>query len=428
MTDDNLRILVLGSGGREHTLAKICSQSPLVEKVAVAPGNGGMVAEFETFPIGVEDNEAIIGLAKEEGFDLVVVGPEVPLCNGAVDALNAVGILAYGPNESAARLEGSKAFSKDFFARHAIPTAKYGNFSDVEKALEYLGTCSFPIVVKASGLAAGKGVLICQTLEEAEAAARDMLAGSSFGESGREVVIEEFLDGEEASLHLICSGESYLALPMSQDHKKVGEGDQGLNTGGMGAYAPTRLVSPKMLRDYEETIVRPTLSGLKAEGIEFRGTLYVGLMLTADGPKVLEFNVRFGDPETQVILPLLADDLVPLLLASARGDELPEKVNFKDASAMVVVLASAGYPESYPKGEPISVPEVLPDGSQLIHAGTKLNESGKLVTAGGRVLGAVGIGATLREAKEKANELCESVHFDSKYFRRDIGRREFSRP
>ena len=427
MNDKNLKVLVLGSGGREHTLARICARSPIVEKVSVAPGNGGMAEEFETFATGVEDNDAIVSLAKAEGFDLVIVGPEVPLCNGAVDALNEAGIAAYGPNKSAARLEGSKAFSKDFFARHNIPTAAYGNFSEIEPALEYLSSCDLPIVVKASGLAAGKGVLICQSKEEAKEAVRDMLAGSSFGESGLEVVIEEFLEGEEASLHLICSGESYLSLPMSQDHKKVGEGDVGLNTGGMGAYAPTRLVTPEMLAQYEESIVRPTLAGLKAEGIEFRGTLYVGLMLTPNGPKVLEFNVRFGDPETQVILPLLDEDLVPLLLASARGEELPASVRFKDAYAMVVVLASAGYPESYPKGEPISAPSDFSDDSQLIHAGTKLDAEGNCVTAGGRVLGAVGMGATLQEARERANAVCDSVDFTSKYFRRDIGHREFSR-
>lgn len=427
MNDKNLKVLVLGSGGREHTLARICARSPIVEKVSVAPGNGGMAEEFETFATGVEDNDAIVSLAKAEGFDLVIVGPEVPLCNGAVDALNEAGIAAYGPNKSAARLEGSKAFSKDFFARHNIPTAAYGNFSEIEPALEYLSSCDLPIVVKASGLAAGKGVLICQSKEEAKEAVRDMLAGSSFGESGLEVVIEEFLEGEEASLHLICSGESYLSLPMSQDHKKVGEGDAGLNTGGMGAYAPTRLVTPEMLAQYEESIVRPTLAGLKAEGIEFRGTLYVGLMLTPNGPKVLEFNVRFGDPETQVILPLLDEDLVPLLLASARGEELPASVRFKDAYAMVVVLASAGYPESYPKGEPISAPSDFSDDSQLIHAGTKLDAEGNCVTAGGRVLGAVGMGATLQEARERANAVCDSVDFTSKYFRRDIGHREFSR-
>ena len=371
MNDKNLNILVLGSGGREHTLAKVCSRSDCVGKVMVAPGNGGMSDEFEAHDLNIEDNSEIVRLAKQQQVDLVVVGPEVPLCNGAVDALNEAGILAYGPDRAGARLEGSKAYTKDFLNKYGIPTAAYGNFSEIEPALAYLGKLALPVVVKASGLAAGKGVLICQTLEEAEEAVRDMLAGESFGDSGKEVVIEEFLEGEEASLHLICSGESFVAMPMSQDHKKVGEGDTGLNTGGMGAYAPTQLVTPEMLAEYEESIVRPTLAGLKSEGVDFRGTLYVGLMLTSEGSKVLEFNVRFGDPETQVILPLLADDLVPLLLQSARGEDMPEKVAFKNESSMVVVLTSDGYPESYPKGETIRIAEEIPRGSEVIHAGTQ---------------------------------------------------------
>ena len=427
MNDKNLNILVLGSGGREHTLAKVCSRSDCVGKVMVAPGNGGMSDEFEAHDLNIEDNSEIVRLAKQQQVDLVVVGPEVPLCNGAVDALNEAGILAYGPDRAGARLEGSKAYTKDFLNKYGIPTAAYGNFSEIEPALAYLGELALPVVVKASGLAAGKGVLICQTLEEAEEAVRDMLAGESFGDSGKEVVIEEFLEGEEASLHLICSGESFVAMPMSQDHKKIGEGDTGLNTGGMGAYAPTQLVTPEMLAEYEQSIVRPTLAGLKSEGVDFRGTLYVGLMLTSEGAKVLEFNVRFGDPETQVILPLLADDLVPLLLQSARGEDMPEKVAFKNESSMVVVLTSAGYPESYPKGETIRIAEEIPRGSEVIHAGTQKNQAGEIVSAGGRVLGAVGTGETLALAREKAYALCGLIDFPSKFFRNDIGHREFSR-
>ena len=427
MNDKNLNILVLGSGGREHTLAKVCSRSDCVGKVMVAPGNGGMSDEFEAHDLNIEDNSEIVRLAKEQQVDLVVVGPEVPLCNGAVDALNEAGILAYGPDRAGARLEGSKAYTKDFLNKYGIPTAAYGNFREIEPALAYLGKLALPVVVKASGLAAGKGVLICQTLEEAEEAVRDMLAGESFGDSGKEVVIEEFLEGEEASLHLICSGESFVAMPMSQDHKKVGEGDTGLNTGGMGAYAPTQLVTPEMLAEYEQSIVRPTLAGLKSEGVDFRGTLYVGLMLTSEGAKVLEFNVRFGDPETQVILPLLADDLVPLLLQSARGEDMPEQVAFKNESSMVVVLTSAGYPESYPKGETIRIAEEIPRGSEVIHAGTQKNQAGEIVSAGGRVLGAVGTGETLALAREKAYALCGLIDFPSKFFRNDIGHREFSR-
>ncbi|MEC8791673.1 MAG: phosphoribosylamine--glycine ligase [Verrucomicrobiota bacterium] len=427
MNDKNLNILVLGSGGREHTLAKVCSRSDCVGKVMVAPGNGGMSDEFEAHDLNIEDNSEIVRLAKEQQVDLVVVGPEVPLCNGAVDALNEAGVLAYGPDRAGARLEGSKAYTKDFLNKYGIPTAAYGNFSEIEPALAYLGKLALPVVVKASGLAAGKGVLICQTLEEAEEAVRDMLAGESFGDSGKEVVIEEFLEGEEASLHLICSGESFVAMPMSQDHKKVGEGDTGLNTGGMGAYAPTQLVTPEMLAEYEQSIVRPTLAGLKSEGVDFRGTLYVGLMLTSEGAKVLEFNVRFGDPETQVILPLLTDDLVPLLLQSARGEDMPEKVAFKNESSMVVVLTSAGYPESYPKGETIRIAEEIPRGSEVIHAGTQKNQAGEIVSAGGRVLGVVGTGETLALAREKAYALCGLIDFPSKFFRNDIGHREFSR-
>jgi len=427
MNEENLKILVIGSGGREHTLAKICNKSEKVEKVIVAPGNGGIAKEFDTVPLDVENNEEILSTAKRMGIDFVVVGPEVPLCNGAVDILSNAGIPAYGPNKSAARLEGSKAFTKDFLAKHKIPTASYGNFQTCESAIEYLSKCELPVVVKASGLAAGKGVIICNTREEADCAVKDMLEGSSFGESGKEVVIEEFLEGEETSLHLICSGENYVTLPMSQDHKKIGEGDIGLNTGGMGAYAPTKLVSQEMLASYEESIVRPTLAGLKEDGIDFRGTLYIGLMLTSNGPKVLEFNVRFGDPETQVILPLVDQDLVPVLIDSALGNDLPEQLTVKNKSAIVVVLASKGYPESYPKGEVIHLPEELPVDSEIIHAGTTLNENNLIVSAGGRVLGAVGMGESLQSARIQAYKLCESIGFTSKYYRKDIAHREFSR-
>ena len=427
MNEKNLNILVLGSGGREHTLAKICSQSPLVDEVLVAPGNGGIEQEFRVLPVAVEDNESILNIAKEEEVDFVVVGPEVPLCNGVVDALNIAGVLAYGPDAACARLEGSKAFSKDFLARHNIPTAEYGNFCEVEPALEYLQSCALPVVVKASGLAAGKGVIICNSKEEAETEIHDMLSGNRFGASGSEVVIEEFLEGEEASLHLICSGENYVTLPMSQDHKKVGEGDTGPNTGGMGAYAPTSLVSPSMLAEYEESIVRPTLAGLKSEGMEFRGTLYIGLMLTKSGPKVLEFNVRFGDPETQVILPLVDQDLVPVLISSAKGEPLPDQLKIKQEFALVVVLASEGYPGNYPKGDTITPPSPLPPSTLLIHAGTASRPDGSVVSSGGRVLGAVGTGKSLQDARNSAYELCKSVAFSSKYYRKDIGHREFSR-
>jgi phosphoribosylamine--glycine ligase len=427
MKEKDLKILVIGSGGREHTIAKICANSPLAQEVIVAPGNGGISKEFTTFPINAENNQEILDLVSREKIDFVVVGPEVPLCNGVIDALEEAGINAYGPCKSAALLEGSKAYTKDFLAKYNIPTASYGNFQQIEPAIKYLSTCQFPVVVKASGLAAGKGVLICENLSEAEDAVKDMLSGSSFGDSGKEVVIEEFLSGEEASLHLICSGESYVTLPISQDHKKIGDGDTGLNTGGMGAYAPTQLVTGEMLADYEKSIVRPTLAGLKAEGIEFRGTLYIGLMLTQNGAKVLEFNVRFGDPETQVILPLIDEDLLPILIKSSLGSTLPDQLKIKEKSAMVVVLASKGYPESYPKGEVITEPIEIPAGAQIIHAGTKLNSNNENITNGGRVLGAVGVGNSLLDAKNNAYKVCELVNFKSKYFRKDIGHKEFSR-
>ena len=288
MSDENLKILVIGSGGREHTIAKECAKSPRVDKVMVTPGNGGISKEFTTFSVSWKIMRASES-AQNECVDLVVVGPEVPLCNGVVDALIAKGILAYGPDASGARLEGSKAYTKDFLAKYAVPTAAYGNFSQVEPALQYLMECDLPVVVKASGLAAGKGVLICETMDDARDAVKDMLSGESFGESGKEVVIEEFLEGEEASLHLICSGESYVAMPMSQDHKKVGDGDTGPNTGAMGAYAPTSVVTPRCLPGTRRKLFAQLSLG-QTEGVDFRGTLYVGLMLTENGPKVLEFN------------------------------------------------------------------------------------------------------------------------------------------
>ena len=364
-----------------------------------------MSDEFEAHDLNIEDNSEIVRLAKAQQVDLVVVGPEVPLCNGAVDALNEAGILAYGPIGAGRVSKEARRTPRTFSTNTASPPrpteiSVRSNPPRPSRKARPAG-CG-------QGQRAGRrqGVLICQTLEEAEEAVLDMLAGESFGDSGKEVVIEEFLEGEEASLHLICSGESFVAMPMSQDHKKVGEGDTGLNTGGMGAYAPTQLVTPEMLAEYEQSIVRPTLAGLKSEGVDFRGTLYVGLMLTSEGAKVLEFNVRFGDPETQVILPLLADDLVPLLLQSARGEDMPEKVAFKNESSMVVVLTSAGYPESYPKGETIRIAEEIPRGSEVIHAGTQKNQAGEIVAP----WACLGRGDTLALARE-AYALCGLIDF-----------------
>ena len=428
MSDSSLlNVLVVGSGGREHALVKKCLQSPLTGKVIAAPGNGGMASEAECFDVSVEEIEGIVALAQAQGIGLVVVGPEVPLSLGLVDALVAVGIPAYGPNAAGAQLESSKAFCKDFFAKHNIPTAAYGNFTEIAAALAYLEEHPAPIVIKASGLAAGKGVIMAETQNEAIAAVKDMLEGDAFGNSGKEIVIEETLYGEEASIHVIASGKDFVCLPPSQDHKRAGEGDTGLNTGGMGAYTPTSRVTPAMQAEIEEKVIKPTLAGLKADGIDYRGTLYAGLMLTDQGVKVLEYNVRFGDPETQVLLPMVADDLVPILLASARGESLPAKLEFHDGAAIVVVLAAGGYPGSYAIGNPITFPKSLPASAAIVHAGTTRDPDGTIRTAGGRVLGVSSQAPTLKAAAKLAYKVCDQVKFEDKFLRRDIGHRELNR-
>jgi len=422
-----LNILVVGSGGREHAFVQKCLQSPLADQVFATPGNGGMASEVECFNVAVEDITGLVELAKDKKIGLVIVGPEIPLSLGLVDALQAVGIPAYGPNKTGAQLESSKAFCKDFFARHNIPTANYAKFTEVEPALEYLKSHPAPIVIKASGLAAGKGVIMANTQDEASEAIKDMLVDGAFGESGAEIVIEETLYGEEASIHAIVSGDDFVCLPSSQDHKRAGEGDTGLNTGGMGAYSPTSRISPEMQSQIERDVIRPTLDGFKKDGIDFRGTLYAGLMLTEQGVKVLEYNVRFGDPETQVLLPMIADDIVPVLLASAKGEKLPNSLNFKPGAAIVIVLAAGGYPGSYKKGEVISFPQEIPSGTAIVHAGTKRAADGTISTNGGRVLGISAQASNLQTAAELAYLVCDQVEFESKYLRRDIGHRELTR-
>ncbi|MEC8333397.1 MAG: phosphoribosylamine--glycine ligase [Verrucomicrobiota bacterium] len=426
-TESKINILVVGSGGREHALVQKCLQSPISDLVIAAPGNGGMASEVQCFDILVEDIKGIVSLAQRYDVGLVVVGPEVPLSLGLVDALKQVGILAYGPNQAAAQLESNKAFCKDFFTRHKIPTAAYGTFTEIEPALNYLKKNPAPIVIKASGLAAGKGVIMAQTQAEAIATVHDMLEGNAFGKSGKEIVIEETLYGEEVSIHAITSGKNFICLPPSQDHKRAGEGDTGFNTGGMGAYAPASRITAEMQIEIEEKVIKPTLSGLKADGIDYRGTLYAGLILTDKGVKILEYNVRFGDPETQVLLPMVADDLVPVLLASAKGEDLPDNLRFHEGASIVVVLTAGGYPGSYEKGEPIEIPDALPEKSALVHAGTIRDEDGIIRTSGGRVLGISGHAATLREAATLAYSVCDRIHFNGKYLRRDIGHRELNR-
>jgi phosphoribosylamine--glycine ligase len=406
----------------------MCLNSPLAKRVIACPGNGGMAQEVQCFDTPVTDIAALVALAQAEAVDLVIVGPEVPLSLGLVDALEQANILAYGPRKAGAELEASKAFCKDFFARHKIPTAEYAKFTEVAPALAYLESHPAPIVIKASGLAAGKGVIMAQTQAEAVAAVKDMLEGQAFGQSGHEIVIEETLYGEEVSIHAIVSGDHYACLPASQDHKRVGEGDTGLNTGGMGAYAPTCRVTATLQAEIEASVIQPTIAGLQADGIDFRGTLYAGLMLTDKGIKVLEYNVRFGDPETQVLLPLVQEDLLPWLLAAAKGAELPNaSLKTQPGAAMVVVLAAGGYPGAYPKGTPITLPQTLPANSAIIHAGTELDASQHLVNNGGRVLGVSAQAKDLQSAADLAYSVCDQIAYSGKYYRRDIGHRELNR-
>ena len=423
----SLKIAVIGSGGREHALVEACLQSPQVSSVVAIPGNGGMEQRVSCVNLSVEDISGIVSYAKDAQIDLVICGPEVPLSLGMTDALQAEGIPCFGPAKAGAELESSKAFCKDFLDRHAVPTAAFGTFTDLNSALEFLDRQSFPIVIKASGLAAGKGVIIAQDRAEAEDTLKGMLEGGDFGSSGETVVIEEFMDGEEASLHLIVSESDYLILPMSQDHKRIGEGDTGLNTGGMGAYAPTGAVTPEILEDIRAQIIEPTIAGMQKDGLGYRGTLYIGLMLTSSGPKVVEFNVRFGDPETQVLLPMIDDDLVPILMASAKGESLPKSLNLKDGFSLVVVLAAGGYPGKYEKGLEISLPESEPEDAHIYHAGTTRDADGTIRTAGGRVLGVTGYGADIEAAREAAYSLCDQVSWQGMTLRRDIAHRELNR-
>jgi phosphoribosylamine--glycine ligase len=421
------RILVVGSGGREHALVKACLASPARPHVIAAPGNGGIALETPCFPIPAEDVPGIVALAKRERIEFVIVGPEVPLSLGLVDALIAAGIPAYGPKRDGARLEASKIFTKQLLQKYRIPTAPAATFSEMAPALDYLRTRPIPIVVKADGLAAGKGVIVAQTVAEAEAAIRDMLEGGLFGDSGRRVLIEDCLFGEETSIHLVVSGRDYLLLPIAQDHKRAGDNDTGPNTGGMGTYSPAEVVTSDLLARIDREICRPSVDAIAAEGIDFRGTLFIGVMLTANGPQVLEYNTRFGDPETQVILPRLATDPLTLMWAATQGSLKEIKLEVRPDYALCVVVAARGYPGRYPKGEPIKLPPVLPPETWVFHAGTALNDRKHLVSAGGRVLGVCARAHSLRAAADQAYSVCEKIEFVSKYFRHDIGARQLNR-
>jgi phosphoribosylamine--glycine ligase len=420
-------VLIVGSGGREHALVKACLGSPARPRLIAAPGNGGIAQETTCFPVSAEDVPGLVALAQREKIEFVIVGPEVPLSLGLVDALAAAGIPAYGPRRDGARLEASKIFTKELLLKHRIPTAPAAFFSEAAPALTYLRARPAPIVVKADGLAAGKGVIVAQSLAEAETAVRGMLEGGMFGASGRRVLIEDCLVGEETSIHLIVSGRDFVVLPTSQDHKRVGDNDTGANTGGMGAYSPADVVTPALLDVIMRTIARPSVEAIAAEGIDFRGTLYLGLMLTAAGPQVLEFNTRFGDPETQVILPRLATDPLALMWAAVQRRLGEVTVTERSEPVICVVVAARGYPGSYPKGGTITLPPALPPGTWIVHAGTALNAQRQVTSAGGRVLGVCARGATLRAAAGRAYALCDQLHFDAKYFRRDIGARQLNR-
>jgi phosphoribosylamine--glycine ligase len=425
-----MKILVIGSGGREHALAWKAAHSADVEQVYVAPGNAGTAREpkLENVAIAVEAIEAQVAFARDNAIDLTIVGPEVPLVLGVVDAFQAAGLRCFGPTQRAAQLEGSKQFCKDFLARHNIPTATYGTFTDLDQALAYLQQVGAPIVVKADGLAAGKGVILAQTLEEAEAAVRDMLAGNAFGDAGHKVVIEEFLQGEEASFIVIADGKNVLPMATSQDHKARDNGDTGPNTGGMGAYSPAPVVTQEIHQRVMEQVIHPTIRGMAAEGNHFTGFLYAGLMIDASGtPKVLEYNVRFGDPETQPIMLRLQSDLVALCNAAIDQRLDQSEARWDPRPSLGVVLAAGGYPEGYNKGDRISgLPTVESAEQKVFHAGTA-EQDGEVVTAGGRVLCACALGDTVADAQQRAYALTRQINWDGVYFRTDIGHRAIAR-
>ncbi len=418
-----MKILIVGGGGREHAIAWKLAKSPKVEKMYCAPGNAGIAEAAECVNIGVMEFDKLVAFAKEHEIDLTVVAPDDPLAAGAVDAFEAAGLRAFGPRANAAILEGSKAFSKDLMKKYGIPTAAYETFNDPEKALAYLETAKMPIVLKADGLALGKGVLICKDLEEAKAGVRTLMMDKQFGSAGDEIVIEEFMTGREVSVLSFVDGKTIRIMTSAQDHKRAKDGDQGLNTGGMGTFSPSPFYTPEVDAFCKEHIYQKTVDAMKAEGREFKGIIFFGLMLTADGPKVLEYNARFGDPETQVVLPRMKNDLVDLFEACIDGTLDQIDLEFEDNAAVCVVLASAGYPEHYEKGFEIRGLENFKDreGYYVFHAGSKFDEQGRVVTNGGRVLGVTATGTNLKEARANAYKATEWIDFDNKYMRHDIG-------
>lgn len=419
-----MKVLIVGGGGREHAIAWKVSQSPKVEKLYCAPGNAGIAQVAECVDIGVMEFDKLTAFVKENQIDLTIIGPDDPLAAGAADAFEAAGLRVFGPRKNAAILEGSKAFSKDLMKKYGIPTASYENFDSPETALAYLETAKMPIVLKADGLALGKGVLICQTLEEAKEGVKSLMLDKQFGNAGNTIVMEEFMTGREVSVLSFVDGKTIKIMTSAQDHKRAKDGDQGLNTGGMGTFSPSPFYTEEIDAFCKEHIYQATVDAMRAEGREFKGIIFFGLMLTADGPKVLEYNARFGDPETQVVLPRMKNDIVDVFEACIDGTLDQVDLEFEDNAAVCVVLASAGYPEHYEKGFPISGLEQFDEknGYYVFHAGSKFGADGSILTNGGRVLGVTATGSDLKEARTNAYQATEWISFENKYMRHDIGK------
>jgi len=427
MTENKLNILVLGSGGREHALCWKIAQSPLLANLFCAPGNGGTGNVAQNIDLNMDDHQAVVDFCQAQQIGLVVIGPEAPLVAGLADALTAAGIAAFGPSKEAAQLEGSKGYTKDLCAEANIPTAAYGRFDAAQAAHDYLDRQSAPIVVKADGLAAGKGVIIAETLQQAHEAIDDIFGGA-FGQAGAELVIEEFLTGEEASFFVLCDGENALPMATAQDHKRVGDGDTGPNTGGMGAYSPASIMTPTLVEQTMQEIILPTMKAMAERGAAYRGVLFAGLMLTPQGPKLIEYNCRFGDPECQVLMQRLDSDIVPALQAAANGSLANISLNWRDEVAMTVVMAANNYPAAYEKGSVISQLEnVDTDDTMVFHAGTARDENGTITAIGGRVLNVTAKGKTVAQARDNAYIGVEKIDWPEGFCRQDIGWREIQR-
>ncbi len=415
-----MKIMVVGGGGREHTIIKKLKESSKVDIIYALPGNGGMAADAVCVDIGAKDIPAIVDFAKEKAIDLAVIAPDDPLVLGAVDELENAGIPCFGPNKAAAIIEGSKVFSKNFMKKYGIPTAKYEVFSDLKKALVYLNSCPYPTVIKADGLALGKGVIIAETAEEAKNALVSIMQDKVFGESGNQVVIEEFLEGPEVSVLCFTDGKFISPMISSMDHKRAYDNDEGPNTGGMGVIAPSPYYTDSIAKQCMKEIFLPTISAMKNENREFKGCLYFGLMLTKSGPKVIEYNCRFGDPETQAVLPLLESNLVDIMLSTRDGTLAEQNITFKNGASCCLVMASGGYPGKYETGKKIFLPETLPENTEIYFAGVKLSD-GQLLSSGGRVLGITSLSSDLKSAIDAAYKTAENISFDGAFYRQDIG-------